>query len=99
MTLIWRFVFIPQYGMLAAVYSLFGAEPPAFNHPNLAMIAIAITTIWWCVGLPMMLFLAALQQIPGDIYKAAALDNASRWRTLVSITLPSSRSDAPSCWW
>jgi multiple sugar transport system permease protein len=91
-TLIWRFVFIPQYGMLAAIFSLFGAEPPAFlTDPNLAMIAIAITTIWWCVGLPMMLFLAALQQIPGDVYEAAALDNASRWRTLVSITLPSIR--------
>lgn len=37
----------------------------------------------------MMLFLAGLQQIPKDLYEAAALDNASRWRTFVSITLPS----------
>jgi multiple sugar transport system permease protein len=36
-----------------------------------------------------MLFLAALQQIPGEIYEAAALDSAGRWRTLFSITLPS----------
>ncbi|SEL29671.1 Binding-protein-dependent transport system inner membrane component [Xaviernesmea oryzae] len=53
------------------------------------MIAVAIATIWWCIGLPMMLFLSALQQIPGDIYEAAALDNASRWRTFRYITLPS----------
>ena len=91
-TLIWRFVFIPQYGLLSAIYKLFGSEVPSFlTDPNLAMIAIAITTIWWCIGLPMMLFLAALQQIPADIYEAAALDNASRWRTLISITLPSIR--------
>ena len=53
------------------------------------MLGIAIATVWWCIGLPMMLFLAALQQVPGEIYEAAALDNASRWRTLRYITLPS----------
>ena len=39
----------------------------------------------------MMLFLAALQQIPGELYEAAALDNASRARSFWSITLPSIR--------
>jgi multiple sugar transport system permease protein len=39
----------------------------------------------------MMLFLAALQQVPGEVYEAAALDNASRWRTLWHITLPAIR--------
>ena len=37
------------------------------------------------------MFLAGLQQIPPELYEAAALDNASRWRTLASITLPSIR--------
>ncbi|RYY44462.1 MAG: sugar ABC transporter permease, partial [Sphingomonadales bacterium] len=55
----------------------------------LALWALAITTIWWSVGLPMMLFLAGLQQIPGDIYEAAALDRASRWTSFWRITLPS----------
>ena len=68
----------------------FGATAPAFiSDPGLAMIGIAIATVWWCIGLPMMLFLSALQQIPQDIYEAAALDNANRWQTLRSITLPS----------
>jgi multiple sugar transport system permease protein len=89
-TLIWRIVFIPRYGMLATIYGWFDAPAPAFlSDPNLAMFGIAIATIWWCIGLPMMLFLSALQQIPADIYEAAALDNASRWRTLTAITLPS----------
>jgi multiple sugar transport system permease protein len=56
--------------------------------------ALAIVTTWWCIGLPMMLFLAALQQVPKDLYEAAALDNASRWHTLMSITLPSIRRTA-----
>ncbi len=89
-TLIWRIVFIPDFGLLATIYGWFGAPAPAFlSSPDLSMIAIAIATIWWCVGLPMMLFLSALQQIPGEIYEAAALDNANRWQTFRSITLPS----------
>jgi multiple sugar transport system permease protein len=89
-TLIWRIVFIPQVGLLATVYGWFGATPPGFiNDPNLAIIAVAAATFWWCLGLPMMLFLSALQQVPAEIYEAAALDNANRWQTLWSITLPS----------
>ncbi|MBB6486687.1 carbohydrate ABC transporter permease [Rhizobium lusitanum] len=91
-TLIWRIVFIGNFGLLATIYGWFGATSPAFlSDPNLAMIGIAIATIWWCIGLPMMLFLSALQQVPAEIYEAAALDNASRWRTLRYITLPSIR--------
>ncbi|CZT36727.1 carbohydrate ABC transporter permease [Rhizobium sp. 9140] len=89
-TLIWRIVFVPGFGLLSTVYGWFGATAPAFlSDPKLVMIAIAIATIWWCVGLPIMLFLSALQQIPDDIYEAAALDNAGRWRTFRSITFPS----------
>ncbi|TPW33303.1 sugar ABC transporter permease [Martelella alba] len=89
-TLIWRIVFIGQYGLLATIYGWFDATPPAFlSDPDLVMIGIAIATVWWCIGLPMMLYLSALQQIPKEIYEAAALDNASRWRTLWYITLPS----------
>ena len=90
--LIWRMVFIPEGGMIAEVREMFGAGPINFlNNETLALPAIAITTIWWCIGLPMMLFLAALQQVPRDIYEAAALDNAGPWRTLWNITLPSIR--------
>lgn len=89
-TLIWRIVFIGQFGLLATIYGWFDAVPPAFlSDPDLVMIGIAIATVWWCIGLPMMLYLSALQQIPKTIYEAAALDNTSRWRTLWYITLPS----------
>lgn len=91
-TLIWRIVFVPNFGLLTTICGWFGVTPPAFlSDPDLAMISVAIATIWWCIGLPMMLFLSALQQVPGEIYEAAALDNASRWRTLWYITLPSIR--------
>ncbi len=91
-TLIWRLVLIPDGGLAAVLARLFGAAPVAFlSEQALAMPSIAVTTIWWGIGLPMVLFLAALQQVPRDLYEAAALDNASRSRMLFSITLPSIR--------
>lgn len=91
-TLVWRLVFLPDGGLLGVTAEALGKTPIAFlNNEKLAMPAIAITTIWWCIGLPMVLFLAALQQVPRDLYEAAALDNASRWTTLMRITLPAIR--------
>jgi multiple sugar transport system permease protein len=94
-TLIWRMVLIPDGGLVSNLLATIGLPAiPFLSDAHLAMPAIAITTIWWCIGLPMMLFLAALQQVPADLYEAAALDNAGRWRTLLSITLPSIRRTA-----
>lgn len=91
-TLIWRFILAPDSGLLGELWTAFGWQPlPFLSHPDLALPAIALTTIWWSLGLPMLLFLAGLQQIPEDMYEAAALDRASRWTTLWRVTLPSLR--------
>ena len=91
-TLLWRVIFIADGGFIATVLETFGQRPVGFlSNEQLALPAIAITTIWWCIGLPMMLFLAALQQVPRSLYEAAALDNAGRWTTLRKVTLPSIR--------
>jgi multiple sugar transport system permease protein len=91
-TLIWRLVLIPEGGLAAVLAKAIGEQPVAFlSQQALALPSVAVTTIWWGIGLPMVLFLAALQQVPRDMYEAAALDNASRARTLWSITLPSIR--------
>lgn len=91
-TLIWRLVYMPDRGLLSNIATPFGVSAPNFiSDPILALVGIAIVTVWWTIGLPMMLFLAALQQIPNEVYEAAALDNASRWRTLTKITLPAIR--------
>jgi multiple sugar transport system permease protein len=91
-TLIWRFVLTPDAGLIAEVTQALGREPtPFLSHPDLALPALALATIWWSIGLPMMLFLAGLQQIPEDVYEAASLDGASRWATFRRITLPALR--------
>lgn len=91
-TLVWRLVYMPGRGLLSGVLDAVGL--PNVNlvgDERLALLSVAIVTVWWIIGLPMTLFLAALQQIPPEIYEAAALDSASRMRTLFSITLPSLR--------
>jgi multiple sugar transport system permease protein len=91
-TLIWRMVFAPDQGLINNILGGIGLGPVIFlNSETLALPSVAIVTVWWGIGLPMMLFLAALQQIPRDLYEAAALDNAGPLRTLWSITLPSIR--------
>jgi len=86
-TLIWRFILTPDAGLVAKI-----ARPiPFLSDPDLVIPALAITTIWWSLGFPIMLFLAGLQQIPGDVYEAASLDRANRWTTFRRITLPSLR--------
>jgi len=92
-TLIWRIVFIPNDGLMSLIFEFFGWEPIGFlSTKGWSLFSVGVATVWWCIGLPMMLFLAALQQIPKDLYEAAALDNASRWRVLTRITLPSIKS-------
>ena len=91
-TLSWRFVLAPDAGLLGELSAAVGWEPlPFLSHPDLVLPALAITTIWWSIGLPMMLFLAGLQQIPEDMYEAAALDRSTVWTTFWRLTLPSLR--------
>ncbi len=91
-SLIWRFILTPDAGLVAEVSQALGSEPiPFLSDPDLTIPSLAIATIWWSLGFPIMLFLAGLQQIPGDVYEAADLDGASRWTTFWRITLPSLR--------
>ena len=91
-TLIWRLVYLPDRGLAADILALVGLHSfDPVTSETWALPAIAVVTVWWIIGLPMTLFLAALQQIPSELYEAAALDHASRFTTLRSITLPSIR--------
>ena len=91
-TLIWSMVLSPDRGLLVPLWNMAGALPINFlGNATFAMPAIALATLWWGVGLPMALFLAALSQIPAEHYEAAELDHASRFTVLRRITLPSIR--------
>jgi len=56
--------------------------------PHTAMGAIILTTVWWVTGYYLVIYLAGLQDIPRELYEAAALDGASGPRAFFAITLP-----------
>ena len=91
-TLLWQMVLSADKGLLVPLFQWFGMQPVNFlGSPTFAMPSLVVTTLWWGVGLPMALFLAALSQIPSELYEAAELDHASRSTVLWNITLPSIR--------
>lgn len=88
-TLIWQIMFSPRQGLIANVTDVLGGTPINWlTDEQFAMAAIVITTIWWSLGIAMILFLAGLQDISRDLYEAAALDNCRGVRAFRHITLP-----------
>jgi multiple sugar transport system permease protein len=93
---VWVLMFAPgPDGTINALLSTltFGAWTPRdFLHdPALALPAIMLTSIWQGAGFQMVILLAGLQAIPGDLYEAAAIDGAGRWRRFLHVTLPQLR--------
>lgn len=88
-TLIWQIMFSPRQGLIANLMQAVGSGPINWlADERFAMSAIVIATIWWSLGIAMILFLAGLQDISRDIYEAAALDNALGIKAFWYVTLP-----------
>jgi multiple sugar transport system permease protein len=87
--LIWGWLYTPQIGLWSKWLSVVGITAPAWlADPNWAMISVALTTVWWTIGFNFVLYLAGLQEIPRELYEAAAVDGAGPWTQLRTITLP-----------
>lgn len=85
--LVWRAIF-NDGGTVDNLLSGVGIDIGGWiNRPGWAILSVALLTIWQ-FGAPMVIFLAGLQQIPAELYEAAAVDGASWWRQFRSITIP-----------
>lgn len=91
--IIWSRIFDPSTGLLNGLLTgvgLSGFKDFAWlGDPRTAMGASIAVIVWGFVGFYMLLFVAALRSVPEEIFEAARLDGAGRWRTAVSIALPS----------
>jgi multiple sugar transport system permease protein len=87
--LIWQWIFNPQFGLLNYLLGLVGIHGPAWLFdPQWAMPAIILTSVWKDTGFVMVMFLAGLQNIPGEYYEASLVDGATGWQRFRYITLP-----------
>jgi len=86
---IWRFLLDPDYGLLNDLLRMVGLQPVNWlGDQNLALPTITAIVVWRNLGNAMVLFLAGLQGIPQEVYEAANIDGAGRWREFASITWP-----------
>jgi N-acetylglucosamine transport system permease protein len=100
--LIWAQVFDPSAGLLNATLTkvgLSGFDNFAWLGETLtAMPALMFVMIWSFVGFYTVLFVAAIKGVPAEIYEAARMDGAGRFRTAVSITLPLVRDNVQTAY-
>ncbi len=88
--LIWRFMYDGNYGLIAEVYSWFGAEAPHLLGDRVwAIYAILAVVVWKYFGFHLMIYIAGLQVIPRELYEAAHIDGANRWQVMRYVTIPS----------
>ncbi|MBB5325741.1 raffinose/stachyose/melibiose transport system permease protein [Anoxybacillus tepidamans] len=90
-SLVWGMMYNARIGLFNQFLKIIGLEQWAQNwlgDPKWAMVSVSITIIWQFVGLYLIIFLAALQNIPQEIYDASEIDGASGLKQTIYIVLP-----------
>ncbi|GGJ47251.1 carbohydrate ABC transporter permease [Deinococcus roseus] len=84
-TAVWVWILDPSFGVFNY---LFKTNTSWFEDPTWAMPFVALVTIWWSAGFNMLLILAAIQNVPKELYEAASLDGANTWQAFWAVTWP-----------
>jgi multiple sugar transport system permease protein len=89
-SIIWLLILSAQpSGLMNRIISVFGIPPQGWlSDPKLALISVAVFMIWRSFGYNMLLYLAAMQSIPAELYEVAELDGAKSWQKTFYVTLP-----------
>lgn len=86
--MLWRWMFNKQYGLVNTILAKIGISGPSwFLSETWALPALIVTGLWTFGGTTL-IYLAGLQGVPRELYEAAEVDGASRWRQHRHITLP-----------
>ncbi|EQB37460.1 hypothetical protein M948_02640 [Virgibacillus sp. CM-4] len=89
--LIWGYIYDPELGVINAVLRAVGLESWTkswLSDPSVNMYAVAVPIIWNYIGPYLIIFIAAIQNIPSEMEEAAMIDGASGWKKLIYIILP-----------
>jgi len=87
--IIWMFVYDPRIGIINAALELLGFKSHSWlTDPKTAIYAMIVASIWVWTGFTMTTYIAALEEIPQELYEVALVDGASSWQIFRHITLP-----------
>ncbi len=87
--IVWKWLMNPSNGFLNKLLSAFQLPASAWlNESRTAMFSIVIICVWSTLASNIMIYLAALQNVPGSVYESARLDGAGKMRQTFQITLP-----------
>ncbi|MFE3603661.1 carbohydrate ABC transporter permease [Streptomyces sp. NPDC059096] len=91
-TLVFAQLFGRDFGLINYVLGLVGVSPVDWQTGTVAsQIAVSTIVIWRWTGYNALIYLAGMQSIPSELYEAAEVDGASRWRQFIHVTLPGLR--------
>lgn len=86
---VWRYLFDPTQGVINRILSWFSIQGPSWlTDSNWALFSVSLVGIWKRVGFCMIIYLAALQSIPNNLYEAGRIDGATEFKLLKSIKIP-----------
>ncbi|SFL25921.1 raffinose/stachyose/melibiose transport system permease protein [Paenibacillus sp. 1_12] len=89
--MIWQYIYHPQIGILNFLLDYLGLgslKMQWLSDSNIAIYSLIPPLTWSFVGLYLIIFISALQNIPGEIHDAALIDGATGPRKMISVTLP-----------
>jgi len=87
-SLLWKWVFNPDFGLLNWFLGWFSINGPNWLYSEEWALRAVILMSLWSIGGSMLIYLAGLQGIPTELYDAAEIDGANRWRKFVNVTIP-----------
>ncbi|HHW05876.1 MAG TPA: sugar ABC transporter permease [Methanothermobacter sp.] len=88
-SIVWLYIYNPQLGLLNLILEKLGLQPQVWLlNPKLALPSLMLMGVWKNLGVNMMIYLAALQDIPSTYIEAAEIDGANRWQIFWKVTWP-----------
>ncbi len=92
--LLWAMLFEPNFGAVNSVLRAIGLgafTPLWLADPNTVMPSVIIVSVWQSLGFYLVIFFAALQGVPSELYEAAEMDGAKAWSRFLHVTVPTIR--------
>ena len=87
--ILWRFLLDPNVGLVNFYLGQLGiGNIPWITALPWAWVSLVGATVWWTLGFNTVIYLAGLQDIPRELYEAAAVDGANAWQRFLNITIP-----------